>query len=354
MSSEVRSQPVQLRWGVPDPLGPRAPAHPEARRVSVYKLEHDIEQLTYLRQLGRLGPDFDAPIEALRRALGRLRDAGITGRVPLDDTDEAEIGAIFNRLVYLRPSPRMDRPLSESWNAAEVEARYVDEPPGLVVIDDFLSPEALREVRDFCLESTVWGGNRYGHGRLGAFFRDGFNSPLLLQIAADLRNRLPRIIGERHPLRQLWGFKNRHHLPGNSTTHADFAAVNVNFWLTPEDANLDPHTGGLVVYPVEAPADWEFETYNRRPDRIQAFLRAQQAAPVVVPYRSNRAILFNSDLFHGTQEVNFREGYTNRRVNVTMLFGDRARDVHHRTLGRPVPPAGPPHAWRSAAFRRPR
>ena len=35
--------------------------------------------------------------------------------------------------------------------------------------------------------------------------------------------------------------------------HADAAAVNVNFWLTPDDANLDPDGGGLVVWDKEAP-----------------------------------------------------------------------------------------------------
>jgi hypothetical protein len=32
-----------------------------------------------------------------------------------------------------------------------------------------------------------------------------------------------------------------------------FAAVNVNFWITPDDANLDEKSRGLVVYDVDAP-----------------------------------------------------------------------------------------------------
>lgn len=35
--------------------------------------------------------------------------------------------------------------------------------------------------------------------------------------------------------------------------HADDARVNLNFWVTPDDANLDPTSGGLVVYPKEPP-----------------------------------------------------------------------------------------------------
>ena len=37
------------------------------------------------------------------------------------------------------------------------------------------------------------------------------------------------------------------------TVHADVASVNLNFWVTPDDANLDPSSGGLVVYPKEPP-----------------------------------------------------------------------------------------------------
>jgi len=34
-------------------------------------------------------------------------------------------------------------------------------------------------------------------------------------------------------------------------------------------------------------------------------------------------VIFNSDLFHETGEINFRGGYENRRINITMLFGKR-------------------------------
>jgi hypothetical protein len=33
--------------------------------------------------------------------------------------------------------------------------------------------------------------------------------------------------------------------------------------------------------------------------------------------------MFNSDLYHETAPLDFREGYENRRINVTMLYGKR-------------------------------
>lgn len=45
--------------------------------------------------------------------------------------------------------------------------------------------------------------------------------------------------------------------------------------------------------------------------------------PVRIPYRANRAVIFDSDLFHATDQPAFREGYANPRVNITFLYGQR-------------------------------
>ena len=57
---------------------------------------------------------------------------------------------------------------------------------------------------------------------------------------------------------------------------------------------------------------------------MRDFLRGAGARAVTVPYRANRAVIFDSDLFHETDEIHFREGYENRRINVTFLYGWRA------------------------------
>jgi hypothetical protein len=33
------------------------------------------------------------------------------------------------------------------------------------------------------------------------------------------------------------------------------------------------------------------------------------AEPIRVPYRANRAVIFDSDLFHQTDTIRFRDGY---------------------------------------------
>ncbi len=301
--------------------------------VSVAKLRHDAGQFAYLRREGILAPEFDEVIRTYEQLAERMAERdGQEARIPLDGDAQRLIGRVYNRIVHLADTPRAAAALSSAWSPREVEAQFIEQRTGLVVIDDFLTPEALDGVRRFAMQSTVWSGIRYAYGRLGAFFHDGFNCPLLLQIAEELKAALPNVITDAYPLRQVWGFKNSTDLPADCNLHADFAAVNVNFWLTPEDCNLDPETGGMMVYDVDAPRAWDFHTYNGRTDIIKAFLRENRARQTYVPYRQNRCVIFNSDLFHGTHRVHFRPGFENHRINVTMLYGQREDDTHHRSL----------------------
>ena len=328
------------------------------RRLSADKLRHDIDQFRYLQSIGVLGTEVDGVVRGYEEAITGLERGGPEARRPVSPDDSAAIRETYARLGHVRDTPRIAQALSAAWDPAEVEDRYLHNRPGLVVIDDFLHPDALAGLQAFCLESTVWNGNRYPYGRLGAFFDSGFNCPLVLQVAEELRARFPRMIGQRHTLRQLWAFKYPPNLPPDSTIHADFAAVNVNFWITPDRANRDASTGGLIVYDVDAPPDWDFVSYNERLDLIKEFLRRSGAKAIYVPYRENRAIVFNSDLFHATAEVDFGSAYTDRRINITMLYGVREHDDLHPTRasaptnGDSAPSVTP--SWRSAAFSRTR
>jgi tetratricopeptide (TPR) repeat protein len=205
-------------------------------------------------------------------------------------------------------------------NAAAIAAQWAKNRPQIVVIDDLLSPEALEQLQRFCWGSTVW-RKAYREGYLGATPESGFACPLLAQIADELRAVFPSVF-EGHPLRYLWGFKYDSSLSGIDV-HADFAAVNVNFWITPDAANLDPESGGLVLWDVAAPPDWNVVKYNRDAKANRAFLERERARPITIPYRANRAVIFDSDLFHKTDKISFKDGYLNRRINITMLYGDR-------------------------------
>jgi len=117
----------------------------------------------------------------------------------------------------------------------------------------------------------------------------------------------------------LWTFVCQHQRPGIDI-HADHSDISLNFWITPDSANLQPGGGGLDVWDVAAPADWTFDDYNSGGRDIRAFLRQEGARQTLFAYAENRALLFRGSIFHQTAATRFAEGFENRRRNVTMLF----------------------------------
>ena len=192
--------------------------------------------------------------------------------------------------------------------------------PQIIVVDDLLTPEALEKLRRFCWGSTIW-RDTHPEGYLTAMPEHGLACPLIAQIDEEMRAAYPGILGT-HQLRYLWAFKYDSKLSGVGT-HADPSLVTFNFWITADEANMDPDSGGLTVWDVAAPQDWKTQQYIGDTRGCQAFLKHAGGKAVTIPYRSNRAIVFSSALFHETDRMHFREGYTNRRINITMLYGRR-------------------------------
>ena len=241
------------------------------------------------------------------------------------DTEQRDYLAAQGVLVtdgelYFADGDKLSAPAINPANAESAAAQWEKSRPRIVVIDNLLTDEALEKLRRFCWGSTIW-RKSYDNGYLGAMPEQGFACPLLAQIAEELRDTFPTIIRD-HRLGMLWGFKYDSCL-GGTKIHADQAAVNVNYWITPDDANRNNESGGLVIWDVTAPQDWDPEQYNGNEAAIRAFLDRSGAKPITVPYRANRVVIFDSDLFHETDAIDFKEGYLNRRINLTMLYGRR-------------------------------
>lgn len=303
--------------------GPEANANDTERfrLISRPKIDHDIEQFRYLaEQMENRFADAALQFEALRDEIDW--PVGKEYRVSLTDGQYARVADSYNRPIHIVETPRIDgSSLNGGLDAAAITRDYFANAPGMTFFDDALSTEALTSLRRFLLDSTIWFDTCHRDGYLGAYLNEGLACPLILQIAEDFRRVLPEIFRD-HRLLQCWAYKYDSRLEGIEV-HADAAAVNVNFWVTPDDANLDPQGGGLVVYKDEAPLDWRFSAYNADQARIRQFLADTGSDKMVVPHRQNRVVLFNSDLFHETDRLAFKPGYENRRINVTMLFGRR-------------------------------
>ncbi len=294
--------------------------------VTKARVKHDLEQLQYLTQQIPdlpIPPDYAQTLTALSERISQSSPDSIF--LKLTPHEQTGIAPSFNRLLYIRPTPGLDCPaINPELNVSAIEDRYFSTKPEAMFVDDLLTKQALEQLRAFCLESTIWKRD-YQNGYIGTFLANGFACPLLLQMAEELRTRFPKIFRQ-HQLQQAWAFKHDSALRGLNM-HADAAAVNVNFWITPDEANRNPESGGLVVWDKEAPDDWDFATYNdqKNKQKIQTFLKESGAKPITIPHRQNRAVIFNSNLFHETDVIEFHDTYPYRRINVTLLYGHRQK-----------------------------
>ena len=70
---------------------------------------------------------------------------------------------------------------------------------------------------------------------------------------------------------------------------------------------------------------WKITNYDDDSELIKKFLVDHEDQKVIVPYKENRAVLFDSRLFHGSNAPRFKSGYINHRINITMLFGKKTK-----------------------------
>jgi tetratricopeptide (TPR) repeat protein len=268
-------------------FGPGAPPRPPADEPP-HKRKHDREQRDFLH--GGRAPD-DAPQVT---DMLRLEDGE---RLPGPAVNPAHTGTA----------------LAHRWESAT---------PRVIVLDDFLTPAALAKLRRYCHGSTVWRRVHHIGNYIGAMPQDGFAAPFLAQIAEETQALLKDIIGD-NLFHYLGAFRYDSELSSGTGLHADYSMVNVNFYITPDEANRDPESGGLKVWDAAPPPDWSFPKYNGDMQASRAYLDGIGAKSVTVPYRANRALVFDSALFHETDTFSFLPGYENQRINVSLLFGRR-------------------------------
>lgn len=306
-----------------------------SKRAVIFKLRNDAEQMEYLLRLGILDSAQWTPIASEYRALVAewegldKKETYLIGKViPLNYT---LVSKTYGRIYYVRQTPALwPRSIALGhWRGRDIAEAYANHAPGMVVIDDFLSPIALNELFQFATQSSVFHrvmGGSIDRAYLGSYLDEGFAPGLLFQIVAELQARLPELIGK-YKLVQAWAYKymgDEESLEQGISVHADAAAVNINFWITPDSANLLPQDGGLDIFDKEAPDEWNFATANTKPDKIMEFLETEpRAKKSSVAYRQNRCVMFHSNLFHQTGKVQFKKGFLNRRINLTLLFGLR-------------------------------
>lgn len=244
--------------------------------------------------------------------------------------------AYYNKIVYQRPFPSAQHPVWGPSSSTTTDTDIDTSAPvfkllnplaraskdygawenNMLVVDDLLRTEVLKELRLFCMQSTIWHAPKSYY--VGAYMHEGFSHPLLHGIVAELRLMFP-IVADME-LVQMWAYNFSPEFDRGIGKHADIARVNMNMWLTNDEANLDPSSGGLVIYTVPPQEQDGFEEMQSE-EHGASFLKGKEHLNVTVPYRSNRIVIFQSNLWHETDTVRFKSDFESRRINLTFLFG---------------------------------
>ena len=220
------------------------------QKISLYRLKHDVQQAEYLslKNYKINGAEQFQKIanKILRRKENREND-DISNQKILLNNNEINSLLPFYKTHYIYQTTEISTGcINPQKNWQDDEEQYFNSPKQIIYIDNLLSDEAIKELREFCLVSKIW-NREYPNKYLGAFSHNGFISPIHLKIAIELKQKLPKLFGK-HNLDKFWAFKYDSTLGKGIGIHADFALVNLNFWITPDEYNYDNNSGGLKVY----------------------------------------------------------------------------------------------------------
>lgn len=304
------------------------------------RLKHDRDQLEFLGERGRVPQGIvDRWIKGYDKLLGMVPPESQLHGMNLPPNLWAKtIGGVFQRALYVPEiAPLRGPALNPDLDYTQLEDRYLSADPHFIYFDDLLTEEALLALRKYYEEATIFWDSKPGY--VGSYIFDGgFGNPVIAQLIEELMDNFPRLICD-HRLNNAWAYKYDSDLASPIDIHADMAAINFNFWVSPDEGNLDAEGGGLVVYRVTPPEGTPMEVFNHSPlhANVTKMLTETGFANFTVPFKANRAVVFQSDLFHQSGKMTWAPGYDKRRINLTLLFGNMYRkcgDSRKDTEGR--------------------
>ena len=285
---------LQLRRG-PDAAAPDDSPRAGVRFTTPAKLRHDIAQCRWLLDAGHLSAGFADRIADFEAALGELEAAGATGPTALSADQQRRLANSYNRLVHLGEAPALAAgALAEGVDAAAAAAAL--QQGAVAEIDDFLRDDALAALQRFCVDSTIWFDFGSGEDRLRSHLNDGLSCGLLLQIAEELRARLPQALGP-HPLtRAVASSDGAAFSDDEPRSHG--AAFNATFWVAPDGAE----GGGLRIHEPSGSAD--------------------EAGITEIVGQPNRIAIFEAARPYSLTGAAAGAGHDERRIAITLLFGN--------------------------------
>lgn len=209
---------------------------------------------------------------------------------------------------------------SRDWGSVETTYLSRSDQP-YCVLDDLLTSQAAEDLREKLLNDHGW---HFKHPLSQELYLAAPGGTDILNLGRSLVDRLPQVLGG---LELVYHWAYLHCRSAGLKPHTDGdSAVTVNLYLTPDEFNLRPGTGGLILSAVRRPPSVSLIEFNSMPWADSYFEHQHADADrrdVPVSYRYNRAVLFDSGLFHASDEIFFPNDTTrSMKLNLGIVFDD--------------------------------
>jgi len=209
---------------------------------------------------------------------------------------------------------------ANSMQLTELTRLLAESDFGAVVIDDFLPEDDFAEIRQHLINHWGWRYKNWTNGYLHNYHLD---TGALDRTAERLSGPLSEAAGRPISRQAQWAILA--HRDAGLKPHADNGSFVVNFWLTPDEYNLVPGSGGVVFYDVRRPEAIMSPEFQVTPQSDRYVSERTSGRKLEIPYRCNRATVFDATVFHASAPISFAdEGAYSKRLNVSMVFDDPA------------------------------
>jgi hypothetical protein len=221
----------------------------------------------------------------------------------------------------------MSSPLTErDWPAVVDEYRSTS-PYNFAVLDDLLPAGVIGSIRTQLLANWGW---QYKNWQAQELYVRDPAIPEIPLIAAALKRNVPDLL-DGYEFVRCWAFM--HQRNAGLKVHADNGAVTLDLWITPDEFNRDPETGGLVFFDVKREPGQLIHEFNTVEWAERYFEENTQGRSQKVGYRFNRAVLFDAGTFHESDAVDFvADGADSYRINLSLLFDDPVEFARRRAV----------------------
>lgn len=141
---------------------------------------------------------------------------------------------------------------------------------------------------------------------------------MITDIANELKRKLPNVLGHLE-LDTHWAIMNHKNTSGR--IHFDDCKLVVSLWLTPDEYNLNPQSGGLFLYDVHKNSKESWKGRFTSQVEIEDYVKTNLKKEIYIPYKWNRAVIFDPRNLHAAGSTEFKNDHVlNYRLNLTLAF----------------------------------